>query len=84
MLKAYIAPHETDEGFRFSAFLADLAGIRESSPEFETLSQAVTWALERTDFVIARQSTGPYYWYGRGHKPSDIERPPTRGESQTG
>jgi hypothetical protein len=83
VLKAYIAPHETDEGFRFSAFLDDLAGIHENSPEFETLPEAVTWALERTDFVIARQSIGPYYWYGRGHKPSDIEPPPTRGMNQT-
>ena len=77
MLKAFIAPHETDERVWFSVFLDDLAGIQEDSPAFETLSEAVTWALERTNFVIARQSTGPYYWYGRGRMPKDIEAPPT-------
>ncbi len=83
MLKAYIAPHETDEGFRFSVFIDDLYGVHENSPALETLSEAVTWALERTDFVIARQSIGPYYWYGRGRKPSDIEPPPALGTDQT-
>jgi hypothetical protein len=83
VLKAYVAPHETDGGFRYSVFLDDLAKIHENSPEFETLSEAVKWALERTDFVIARQSAGPYYWYGRGRKPSDIEPPPARGVDQT-
>jgi hypothetical protein len=83
VLKAFIAPDETDHGFRYSVFLDDLAGIHENSPAFETLSEAVTWALGWTDFVIARQSTGPYYWYGRGHKPSDIEQPPARGVDQT-
>jgi len=83
VLKAYIAPHETDDGLRFSVFLDDLARIHENSPAFATLFEAVTWALERTDFVIARQSTGPYYWYGRGSKPSDIEPPPTGGVDQT-
>ena len=81
MLKAYIAPHETNNGFRYSVFLDDHGGIHENSPELETLSEAVSWALERTDFVIARQSTGPYYWYGRGPKPPDIE-PPARGVDQ--
>ena len=83
MLKAYIAPYETDVGLRFSVFLDDLAGIHENSAAFVTLSEAVRWALERTDFVIARQSTGPYYWYGRGRKPSDIEPPPARGVDPT-
>lgn len=83
MLKAYIAPHETDDGNRYSVFLDDLAGIHEYSPEFGTLSEAVTWAHDWTDFVIARESIGPYYWYGRGLKPSDIEPPPAHGVDQT-
>lgn len=83
VLKAYIATHETDDRSRYSVFLDDFAGFHGNSPAFETLSEAVTWALERTDFVIARQSTGPYYWYGRGRKPSDIQRPPTLGVDQT-
>jgi hypothetical protein len=83
VLKAYIAPYETGDGFRYSVFVDDLAEIHENSPAFETLSEAVIWALERTDFVIARQSTGPYYWYGRGDIPSDIEPPPARGVDQT-
>lgn len=84
MLKAFIAPHETDDGRRYSAFLDDLAEIHENSPAFETMSEAVGWALERTDFVIARESTGPYYWYGRGRTPSDIELPPASGVDETG
>ena len=76
VLKAYIAPDETDGGVRFSVFLDDLAEVHENSPPFESLTEAVRWALGRTDFVIARQLTGPYYWYGRGLKPSDIEAPP--------
>lgn len=82
MLKAYIAPYEADDGFRYSVFLDVLAGFHENSPAFERLSEAVTWALERTDFVIARQSTGPYLWYGRGGTPSDIE-PPAQGLDDT-
>ena len=82
MLKAYIAPDETDGGLRFSVFLDDLADIHENSPAFETLTEAVKWALEQTDFVIARQLTGPYYWCGRGPKPSDIEAPPANGLDQ--
>ena len=83
MLKAYIAPHETDDGVRYSVFVDDLGRSHENSPAFETLSEAVIWALERTDFVIARQSTGPYYWYGRGRIPPDIEPPPARGVELT-
>jgi hypothetical protein len=77
VLKAYIAPHETDEGFQYSVFVDHPDGGHEFSPALETLSEAVTWALERTDFVIARQSSGPYYWFGRGRIPPDIEPPPT-------
>ena len=77
MLKAYVAPFGTDEPFLYSIFVDHLDGGHELSPAFETLSEAITWALERTDFVIARQSTGPYYWYGRGHMPPDIEPRPT-------
>ena len=83
MLKAYIAPHETDEGIRYSAFLDDLTGVHEDSPEFESLSETVVWAFERTDFVVARQTNGPYYWCGRGHGPSDVQPPSDRGEDKT-
>lgn len=77
MLKAYVAPHGEDESLKYSVFVDHPDGGYELSPEFESLSEAITWALERTDFVIARQSTGPYCWYGRGHTPPDIQLPPT-------
>jgi hypothetical protein len=76
MLKAYVAPHGEDEPFLYSVFVDHPDGSYELSPEFGSPSEAIVWALERTDFVIARESTGPYYWYGRGRIPSDIESPP--------
>jgi hypothetical protein len=76
MIKAYVAPHGEEEPYHYSVFADHPDGGYELSPEFESLSEAITWALERTDFVIARQSTGPYYWYGRGRMPPDIELPP--------
>jgi hypothetical protein len=77
MLKAYVAPYGTDEPVQYSVFVDHPDGSHELSPVLETLSKAITWALERTDFVIARPSSGPYYWYGRGRMPPDIEPPPT-------
>jgi hypothetical protein len=77
VLKAYVAPNGTKAPLLYSVFVDDLDGGHEMSPALETMSEAVAWALERTDFVIARQATGPYFWYGRGRMPSDIEPPPT-------
>ena len=74
---AYVAPHVDDEHLSFGVFVDDLDGGYEMSPEFETLSEAITSAMERTDFVIARGLAGPYYWYGRGPQPPDIDRPPS-------
>ena len=61
VLKAYVAPHGVDEPFLYSVFVDHSDGGYELSPEFESLSEAIAWAVERTDFVIARGSTGPYY-----------------------
>ncbi len=83
MLRAYIAPFETNGVIRYSVFLDDLAGMHENAIDVESLADAVTWALNRTDFVVARGSLGPYCWYGRGRKPSDIELPPARGVDHT-
>jgi hypothetical protein len=75
--RAYIAPHGMNESNQYSVMVDQPDGGFELSPAFDTLSDAVTWALERTDFVIARGSTGPYYWYGRGPMPPDISAPST-------
>jgi hypothetical protein len=74
--RAYIAPHQSDVE-QYSVLVDQPDGGFELSPDFETLPDAVAWALQRTDFVVARGSSGPYYWYGRGPKPSDVAAPPT-------
>ncbi len=74
--KAYIAPDNFDEPLRFSGYVEQPDGRLEFSPTFESLSTALAWARDRTDFVIARGVSGPYYWYGVGPSPRDITAPP--------
>lgn len=64
MLKAYIAPHKTDVGFRYSVFLDDLAGIHENSPSIETLFEAVTWAggdLRKSVNIVGSQEDRQWF-----------------------
>lgn len=75
--KAFIAPHGEGELIRYSVFVDLPDGNFELSPDLETPTDALQWALERADFVLARGSTGPYYWYGRGAAPPGIASPPT-------
>ncbi|MGC1238471.1 MAG: helix-turn-helix transcriptional regulator [Acidimicrobiales bacterium] len=42
------------------------------SPEFATLDEAIGWALERTDFVVARDIGTPYFWAGVGDPPDGL------------
>ena len=74
--KAYIAPENFDEPLRYSGYVEQPDGRPEFSPTFDSLSAALAWAPDRTDFVIARGVSGPYYWYGVGPSPSDITAPP--------
>ncbi len=74
--KAYIAPENYEEPIRYSGHVERPDGSFEFSPTFDTLVNAVAWARERTDFVVARGLTGGYLWHGAGPKPPDIE-PPT-------
>ena len=74
--KAYIAPENVDEPLRYSGYVEQSDGHPEFSPTFDSLSAALAWARDRTDFVIARGVSGPYYWYGVGPSPSDITPPP--------
>lgn len=74
--KAYIAPENFEEPLRYSGYVQQPDGRPEFSPTFDSLSAALAWARSRTDFVIARGVSGPYYWYGVGPSPSDITAPP--------
>ena len=73
--KAYIAPENIDEPLRYSGHVEQPDGSFEFSPVFDGLLEAVAWARERTDFVIARAVSGGYLWYGVGPKPPDIVAP---------
>jgi len=70
--KAYIAPENYEEPIRYSGHVENADGRFEFSPVFDSLLNAVAWARERTDFVIARGVSGDYQWYGVGPKPPDI------------
>jgi hypothetical protein len=74
--KAYLAPENDDEPIRYSGHVEQPNGRFEFSPIFASLLEAVAWARERTDFVIAREVSGDYLWYGVGPSPPDIEAPP--------
>jgi hypothetical protein len=74
--RAYIAPL-ADEPQKYSVFVDQPEGGFELSPELDSLLDAISWALERTDWVIARSTTGPYLWYGRGNVPPDVKAPPS-------
>ena len=74
--KAYIAPENFDPPYRHSGHVERPDGTLEFSPVFGTILEAVEWARATTDFVVARESEGPYVWYGRGPAPSDYETPP--------
>jgi hypothetical protein len=74
--KAYIAPENIDEPLRYSSHVEQPDGSFDFSPVFDVLLEAVAWARDRTDFVIARGVSGGYLWYGTGPKPPDIAAPP--------
>jgi len=74
--KAYIAPENYDGPIRYSGHVEQPDGRVEFSPVFDALLKVVTWARERTDFVIARDITGDYLWYGVGPAPHDVATPP--------
>ena len=73
--RAYIAPENFDEPLRYSGHVEQPDGSLEFSPVFGTLVDAVAWARERTDFVIAREVVGGYRWYGVGPTPPDLDVP---------
>ena len=72
---AYIAPENCEAPIRYSGHVERPDGSFEFSPVFDALAKAVAWARERTDFVVARDVSGGYLWYGVGPKPPDIEAP---------
>jgi len=74
--RAYIAPENFDQPLRYSGYVEQSNGSPEFSPTFESLAEALDWARERTDFVIARGVAGPYYWYGVGQPPPGLMAPP--------
>lgn len=74
--KAYIAPENYEEPIRFSGHVEHPGGGLEFSPVFSSLADAVAWARERTDVVIARGVSGGYRWYGAGPAPTDLETAP--------
>jgi hypothetical protein len=73
--RAYIAPENLDEPIRYSGHVERPDGSFEFSPVFYALPQAVAWAREKTDFVVAREVSGEYQWYGTGPKPPDMAAP---------
>jgi hypothetical protein len=70
--KAYIAPENFNEPIRYSGHIEQLDGSFEFSPVFHSLSEAVAWARDRTDFVVARGVTDGYRWYGVAPTPPDL------------
>jgi hypothetical protein len=74
--KAYVAPIGPDETSHYSVLIDQPDGGYELSPHFDSLADGIAWALERTDFVVARENLGGYFWYGRGTMPPDITAPP--------
>lgn len=74
--KAFIAPENYEEPIRFSGHVERPGGDLEFSPVFSSLDDAVAWARERTDVVIARDVSGGYRWYGDGPPPPDLETAP--------
>ena len=70
--RSYIAPENAEEPLRFSGHVEQPDGSIEFSPVFSSLLEAVAWARERTDFVIAREVLGEYRWYGVGPSPPDL------------
>ena len=73
--RAHIAPENLDEPIRYSGHVERPDGSFEFSPVFDALLQAVAWAREKTDFVVAREDSGEYQWYGTGPKPPDMTAP---------
>jgi hypothetical protein len=74
--RAYIAPENYDEPLRYSGHVEQPDGSLEFSPVFDSLLEAVTWARDRTDFVVARGVSGGYRWYGVGPTPRDLKTSP--------
>lgn len=74
--RAYVAPENVEEPLRYSGHVEQPDGRFEFSPVYDSLAEAVAWARERTNFVIAREVLGEYLWYGIGPAPLDIKAPP--------
>jgi hypothetical protein len=77
--RAYVSAHEDpleengSTGLTYSGYVeGNTPSENVFSPEFETLAEVVGWALERTDFVVARDVGTPYFWAGVGDPPFDL------------
>jgi DNA-binding Xre family transcriptional regulator len=77
--RAYVSAHEDpleangSTGVTYSGYVeGNTPSQNVFSPEFETLAEVVGWALERTDFVVARDVGTPYFWAGVGDPPLDL------------
>lgn len=71
-----MAPEDVDEPIRYSGYVELHDDTMEFSPSFSTLEEAVEWARIRTDFVVARENSDEYFWFGEGPAPQGIEPPP--------
>ena len=74
--KAYIAPENFDEPLRYSGHVEQPDGSLEFSPVFDSLFEAVAWARDRSDFVVARGVSSGYPWYGVESTPPDLKASP--------
>ena len=74
--RAYIAPEAVPVPVVYSGYVDADEYPFEFSPRFSTLVDAVAWARERVDWVIARDVDTEYFWYGVGPAPSGVT-PPT-------
>ena len=73
---AYIALENDDAPIRYSGYVEQIDGRLQFSPVFDALVDAVAWARERTDVVIARDVVGGYQWYGPDPHPVTLRHRP--------
>jgi DNA-binding Xre family transcriptional regulator len=79
--RAYVAVHEGfdtlgangEKNLTYSGYVeGETPSENLASPEFSTLAEVIDWALERTDFVVARDIGTTYFWAGVGDPPVDL------------
>jgi DNA-binding XRE family transcriptional regulator len=76
-----VAPHaiynpasaDVVNAWKYSAYVEGNVASADS-PEFETIEEAINWALEQTDFVVAREVGTSPFWAGVGEIPAGISR----------